>query len=36
MKINGLLVLSFKNDDDDHAKNSFDDFCMLLVEINTC
>ena len=28
-----LFVLSFKNGDDDPTRNSFDEYCMLLVEI---
>ena len=31
--INRLFVLSFKNEDDDPIRNSFDGYCMSLVEI---
>ena len=31
--INRLLVLSFKNGDDDPTRNSFDEYYMILVEI---
>ena len=31
--ITRLLVLSFKNGDDDHTRNYFDKYYMLLVEI---
>ena len=33
MKINRLLVSSIKNGNDDPARNSFDKYYMLLVEI---
>ena len=33
ININSLLVLSFKNDDDDPTRNSFDEYYMPLVEI---
>ena len=33
MKINRLFVLSFKNDNDDPSRNSFDERYMPLLEI---
>ena len=30
--INRLFVLSFKNGNDDATRNSFDEYCMPLVE----
>ena len=32
--INRLFVLSFINGNDDPTRDSFDEYCMLLVEIN--
>ena len=31
--INRLFVLSFKNGNDDATRNSFDEYCMPLVEL---
>ena len=34
--INRLLVLLFKNGDDDPTRNFFDEYCMPLVQIKDC